>query len=468
MFDLSALPFEYLIVAGVVGLALAVAMMANLKWAMVVVAGMFLVASMGVQGDEFVGVRLWLYPIQANRSPLFLGMGVLLFAGVIGHISATTSRGLPAQGLLILAIGLYAGLLRIVHESPASGLMSIVFVLATTLPLLFVVLGTLEEWDDFYFVLRWLLISNIAWIALVGVQFVLNPSLLTLCRNSRFFGLTGNPQHAAAYLGVAATISLWLYLNDPQRRLRLVWLALLGLNGILLVWTGSRTGVGMFVVGAVLATYGRLGRTALYLPLAVGMLLVMYSIMQAANVDMESVSHLASTVDTRSGAWANMIDSGMRNPILGAGIEDAGDSENSYFYAFAAYGAGMIGLILLLMATSAIVGIKLFFQRWSLHPDHRTIIDLTIGFNAMFFAGAVFEGYLMARVAGPLLLMIVFSAIALRLTAKAREEALAAGDAAYDGFEEYADEAEGYGDYGGYDDGFEEYEDDASAPAASA
>ena len=47
---------------------------------------------------------------------------------------------------------------------------------------------------------------------------------------------------------------------------------------VLLVWTGSRTGAGMFVVGVMVATYGRLGRTVLYFPLVLLALYASYKI----------------------------------------------------------------------------------------------------------------------------------------------------------------------------------------------
>ena len=50
-------------------------------------------------------------------------------------------------------------------------------------------------------------------------------------------------------------------------------------------------------------------------------------------------------------------------------------------------------------------------QSWT----DRTLVDLIIGVQVMYFAGAVFEGYVMARVGAPLMFLLIFSGMGAAL-----------------------------------------------------
>jgi hypothetical protein len=57
-------------------------------------------------------------------------------------------------------------------------------------------------------------------------------------------------------------------------------------------------------------------------------------------------------------------------------------------------------------------------KRWM--PERtRRVADLVLGFYGMYFAGAMFEGYIMSRVSAALVFMLIFSAIGGRLIAMA-------------------------------------------------
>lgn len=464
MEGLADIPLPALMVAGAFAVVLLIGLLSRLQWAYVIVGVMFFLASLGVARKWWGGVQaLWLFPIQNNRSVLYITAGSMLIVCVIGHLHRMRFGSMPSQAFVLLVMALYASLMRFVQESPADGAASIAFSMCTILPLLLVVPALLAEWRDWTTLIRTLAITNAAWLAAVVVQFGINPAQLTIDRSSRFVGLTGNPQHAGVYLAVTATIALWLFLNDHKQRYRLLWLGMLGLNGILLAWTGSRTGMGMFVIGLSGVLYSRVGRSILYLPVVVFALAGAYQLALALGVDL-GLERLASTQNTRADAWGTLIENGLENPLFGVGISDAGDSENSYLYGFAAYGLGMVLLTGLLMLVSARIVWKLFSIRRYVEPYQRSLIDLIIAYIGMYFAGAVFEGYIMARVAANLVLFILFSSMASRLLGQvqtdqvwAEEEGWEESDewqtAEDDGGDEYAEpEAYDEGDeYGGYE-----------------
>lgn len=450
MFNLGAIPLP-LLGAMILGFAvLLITGVARLRWNLLLLGLMFFVGTISVATTPWgAPIQQWLYPFQANRSALFLTMGGMLALVILANMSDVSARRISLQGLLLLAIAVYAGSLRLLHEGPGSGASSILFAVVTIGPLIYLIPGLLNRWGDYFAVLRTLSFANAFWLFAVGLQFLLNASAMSKGRADRFFGLLGNAQHAAVYLGVMGAIALWLLLNDPNRRYRLIWVALTVVNVGLLLWTGSRTGTAMFLMGAVVSAYGRLGRTVLLLPVFIVLGWAGVGIATMLGFDWGTAERLTSLEDTRSAAWMNMIASGMSSPLIGVGIESAGDSENSYLYAFAAYGIGMVTLIIALIIVSVSTCWRLFVLRRVLDPDRRALVDLVLGYNVMYFSGAMLEGYLMSRVSGSLVLMLIFSAFGTHLL----EHGL-----------EFAEEHEGeYDDAHEYEDDYAEFIDEEVA-----
>ncbi len=413
---LGGVPIEILVAGALLAAGLVIGIFARLRVALLAFAAMLFVASTG-QATTTAGIpiRQWLNPIQANRSTLFVGLGTLLGIGLLAHLSVVNRRRWPTQAIVILLIAVYAAMMRIVHDGAAEGVISLTFALLTILPLAMLAMALLEDWEDVYGLLRTIAWTLIAWVGAVVIQLLINPALLTKGRQGRFLGLLGNPQHAAVLLGVGAVILLWLLVNDPRRRLRIVWLAALTFTGVLLLWTGSRTGFGMFALGAAVAAYSRLGRTVLLLPAMAVAGIVGVWVAGRLGIDLGVAERLTSTENTRAAAWRNLADRAAESPWIGVGVEAAGDSENSYLFGMAAYGIGMLLLILTLMFVSLQICIRLRRIRPFLGPDQRPVVDLVIAYNLMYFAGAVLEGYLMARVSSQLVMPLVFAAIATRV-----------------------------------------------------
>jgi hypothetical protein len=58
---------------------------------------------------------------------------------------------------------------------------------------------------------------------------------------------------------------------------------------------------------------------------------------------------------------------------------------------------------------------RLLTRRSRFDPAGRALIDLIIGFNAMYFLAALFEGHMIARISPFVVFMLLFSTIASRL-----------------------------------------------------
>lgn len=354
------------------------------------------------------------YPLQAARSELFLAAGIALGIHSLVHFQALRGWRVSAQASVLTVMGLLAAMLRFVHEGPESGLFSVVYWGATMLPLLVALPILIKDFDDPLRLTRMILVVNAFWVLLVAVQVVSSPSMVMLGRENRFVGLLGNPQHTGSLMAVFLAVTVFTVVNDPRGMFKLAALGLGGINIILLAWTGSRTGLGMCVLAVTGILYARLGRAILWLPVFAILTFIAMEAAKALGITI-GYERLASTENTRAAAWANLLRNGMSSPVIGMGVEGAGDSENGYLYGFAAYGFGMVLLTLGLVAATAYTSFKLWKRRAYLPVRYRSMSDFTIGYFALYFGGSFFEGYMMARVAANLTFFMIFAGIATML-----------------------------------------------------
>jgi hypothetical protein len=227
--------------------------------------------------------------------------------------------------------------------------------------------------------------------------------------------MLGNAQQAAILIAPFCTIALWLILNDTQRRTRILWITLLAINLLFLMWTGSRTGLLMLVLGCTAVLSSRIGRSVALLPLAFLMFLGLWYLSDLLQIG-SSVERLVSSEDTRKGVWARQIAAALQSPLIGVGWnEQVGGSESSYFGGFAAYGLGFFLLLCALVGGSMALCAYLIRNRRWLPAEDRPLVDVFVGFCALYFGGAAFEGYLLARSSTALVMMLMISGIGIYL-----------------------------------------------------
>lgn len=432
------------------GLIVAVFVLASLarpRYALLIVSAMLFVSTLGVAGERGkLLIELWLGPLQRQRSEVYLGMGLGLFLPLLMLITRSRVRTLPLQSLLMVIIGFYAGTMRFIHEGPRSGAESLLFIGVTGVPLLLILPRLLEEWDDWYRMLRAVMWMNLAWVGAVAIQFFVNRSPLLIGGERRFTGLSNNPQLAATLLAALSVIAVWMILNDPLRRFRPLWIGVASLDIVMLVLTGSRTGAGMFMIGIVAVLYSRAGQAIFLVPPAGLIAAVVLDLLRGMRFG-GGFERFTSTENTRAEPWKILWDKGMESPLVGVGVDEALFAENSYLLGFASYGVGMVFLLLILVLVSGAIMMRLGLLRWRAPKAQRALIDLILGFNAMLFLGGIFEGYLVARVAPQVVLLYMFGAMTARLIAKMTRE-----DPAYVEEAVAEDEAEDVLEHAGYGD----------------
>lgn len=446
-----------LVFVGLIGLAWVVLYLAGLgrRWGILVPFALMLLSSAMALPLDYYGRPLqtiWA-GLQARRAEVYMGAGIAGVAVLLVQFGRLAGSRPSVGSILLIAIGLFAALLRFHHGGAPDGVKSTVFALVTLIPLACVPALAGDSPLQVRRVLRSMAIVNAVWITMCALQFVVDSKNLTLGNQFRFIGLTGNPQHAGALLAFWSVTVLWLLLNDRARFLRLIYTALLGANFILLAWTGSRTGMGMATIGLAAVMYTRLGRVILFLPVVSVMAYFGFKAVLAITGLEVGVDRLATLEDTRTGAWLTLIQVGMDNPMLGAGTEEAVRSENSWLYAFASYGIGMLGFVLLFTLAAFCEWMRSLRFRFTLSSEDRRLMDLCLGVIAMYFAGAMLEGYIISRLGPPTCFFMVYANLAAGLTRKA--SLIRRGLLAPEWSDDHAAEGEyeTYGDYGDYGDG---------------
>ena len=351
----------------------------------------------------------WMLWAQVNHANLHLVLGILLTL-LVAVTGGAAVRTLSAQSVLLFLMAFYAGTLQFIHEDAKAALQAIGFAIATIPCFGAAISMSSRNHDNCVNLLRMMMWVSIAWTFCCSVQFVINPKYL-VSYQGRFFGVLGNAQHAAALTAPMAIIAIWLLLHDPSRRSKILWVALIAINLLFLGWSGSRTGGLMFMVGLMAVLYSRIGKAILLLPIAAVLFWILASLATELQIG-ANLERFVSTANTRDWVWTGMLQAAFENPLIGIGWRGGElGTENSYLGALSAYGIIYFLLTMTLLTVSVWQCINFNLRKRWLRPEQRAIVDIFTAFNAMFFAGALFEGYILARSFIPQLMLLTFAGI---------------------------------------------------------
>jgi hypothetical protein len=434
----------FLAVAFLAGMAVLVMMLRNPSAAIMALGlGMFFSALAAQDSSGRYVNATWLRPLQLARAELYLAAGLLMLLGVLVHVGRMQFRHINFQGMVLLSINFFAGMLEMHHRTPLEGLQRIFFSLATIGPVM-VMMPSLFALDagNIMRSIRAAGLVGVVWTGCTLVQVVIDRNQLVLQDSSRFTGLLGNPQGTAVFLGPMCGILAYLMMNETHRRLRLVWIGTLGIMMLFIVWSGSRTGSLMFLFALMGALYSRAGRAIFLLPVFAGAALGLVQLLEALGVDLGyGFKRLTSGTDTRTEIWLVLLEDAINTPLLGFGDGRKGGVENAYLLGWVIYGPLMLLLLVFYLFYSIFFCFRLLTIRSRLTKSERALADFIIAFNAMYFAGAFFEWFIMSRVDSTHLLIVVFGAAGEYLIRTARERALGVwGETDQVAYDEFSDD----------------------------
>lgn len=430
-----------IVAAAAASLFVAVWAMVQPRRAMWILGGMLFLGCIAViRNNAGRPQSTWIMPLQSGRSELFLIAGLGLGLLAIVQLPRMSLRNVAGPAWLVLFAAVYAGMMRYVHSGMQSSAQAILFAVATIGPLAVVTPSLVVDFEGRRRLIRTIHVVNAVWIAVLLVQLAIDRGVLTQGRSARLYGLTGNPQHSGVLLAIFGVVAVSSALRSVGAR-SLPWIiALISVDALLIIWTGSRTAAAMFIIGSMVLLRERWGRGVLVMPV-VG--LFVYVLLSLVGSDVtDKTERMLSLSNTRSHGWRTLVESAMRNPLFGVGEQETERSENSYLYAWSAYGIFMAGILVLVGVAAAVQAFRLWAIRRWLDRDDRVLANLVMGFYAMYFAGSIFEGFMLARVGAPLVFMLLISSIGLALVHSARENASWASHTD----PEYSDGADMYGE----------------------
>lgn len=385
-------------VLGFCGLVAVAALVLKIRLMHWLIAGMLMAAALtpAAKADLTGWVETWLFPLQYRRAEMHLVFGVLLTGWLIFK-GQTSLRNISFQSVFILIVVLYQVPIHLAHSNLDGAILTLGFVLAIV-PCMVIAGGRIaESSDDCVQVIRTMMWVSVLWTFACAVQFVINPQQL-LNHFGRFWGMLGNANQVGQLCAPFAVFALWLLLNDTDRRAKILWIALIAINLLFVVWSGSRGGGATLVVGAAAVLYTRMGKAVLLLPGAMLMLWGLYELSEALHIS-ENLERLTFQVgeDTRTEVWKTQFMAAIESPLIGHGVDSGGFSENSYLSGFATYGIGMFVLLVVFLLASMYFCARLVLGRKLLSRSDQALLDVFVAYNAMYFFAGMFEGSMLGR-----------------------------------------------------------------------
>lgn len=401
----------------VVGLTLALVRLPLVTWLVVAILMMAALTAPTTQ-DRTAYLPTWILPIQVHKAEIQLALCIIL--GVYLLLTGRLNfANLPVQSFLLFMLGLFMGTMQFIHDTALTATQSLVFAAVTIPTTALGAVVALEKRDGPLRLVRGMLTVASFWAGACCVQFVINPEYL-VNNNGRFWGMLSNPQLAGMFIAPVLTMSMWAALNDPNKRLRILWFGLMGIYVLFAGWTGSRMCAVITILGWMFVLGRRIGGFVMLAPFIVGLVMVLGVLADELQIG-ASIDRLTSTENTRDAAWARQIEDIMVNPFIGVGWNDVGATENSYLGIFAGYGFIGFMFAVSLLFYSMWLCLRLVIKRKLLPPLERSIADLTIAVNAVYFAGANFEGYMLARSSSMLTFILIYAALGTYLLQRAGE-----------------------------------------------
>jgi hypothetical protein len=354
--------------------------------------------------------------LRGLARPLAVSMlGLLVLSAAGARRVAWRQRAVTMGGALFLGYHLDIALLQILKGDPLRGALAVVVYVLLGLALYWGPRRWLKSQDQAKALLR--AVGGAAALFSLGTlaQLLVDPSaVLNSAGDQRLAGTTGNAQHAAMLCAASLIPCLFLAADRDEPMIeRFAWMALSVLLCVLLLWTGSRTGMATAVIGLLFLFRKRRGTALGFLAILGTCVFVALALNPSSR---QASGHLTSVQNTRADAWGTLWALFLTAPLFGIPVTQASMTENSYLLTAARF--GLAGLLPLLLAWVFHLGF--LYRRWDgLRPELRPWLDLIrAGFVSMA-VGALFEGYLAAALSFSMAIFYVYFSLAAWLADEA-------------------------------------------------
>lgn len=350
---------------------------------------MFL-TTLPVTGETDDALRL-VFPLQELRMHVRgLTMGLLValfFAGLGGHREWRRRLVTPAAWAFIAFEVLYA--LRIWFGGQAErGFTSLLLWVLIFLTFNLGPSRWLTDFEDARRLVRSFIIAGTLYVAANTYQLLMSRAAM----GNRFFGISANPQLTALNLSLFAVPCLALLVDKRTRPTAKICLsALIGALFALLVWTGSRTGAAMAVVGVLFMLRLSVRRAVIFAVVGGLGFSVFWSALDLGGAQAE---RMLSLQNTRGGIATQLLSEFASNPAVGTLGTTVSVRENSYLSVLAI--SGLFGGVPFFLALGLIVWSLVRLQRARKRlGEHAIYADMLTAAFASMLVGALGEGFLL-------------------------------------------------------------------------
>ncbi|MDA1007690.1 MAG: hypothetical protein O2800_01610 [Planctomycetota bacterium] len=387
---------QYAVFGALLGLMIGTALMFRPRMAMLGLAMLIFLSSIGVARDyrQMVWVQ-WLTPLQEQRAIVIVGLASTLIPFVLFFLPKRGVAGGIGLAFGMLAMSVCFGSFRIVHAGFQDAILSVGLASLLFGATITIFNRSTDTWEDLVLTPRMIVFPAILFLAASVVQIAVNPSHVVIGNANRFIGVGTNPQFVAVLLSFQITACVWLILNDTKT-LRGLWIVLVVLMGAAIVGTGSRTGLMMTISGISILMMRRFGRVILAIPIVLLAGYLALTVAESLGLGF-SLERFTSSENTRSVAWEILINQFTANPAFGVGVGGTEMSENSFLYAAASFGVTGPFLLIVFSLFCILHCVRLWRSTLPFQSLH-SISDLCVAIIVMYLLGSIFEGYMIARI----------------------------------------------------------------------
>lgn len=237
----------------------------------------------------------------------------------------------------------------------------------------------------------------------------------------RFCGISQNPQFTGEVTAILIICANFIIISGYSR----AWQKTVALSGAcfmlpFMLWTGSRTAMGMCAVGLLILYRISIRRWAVFAVVgAVTYELYTHFFRHGA----QAVAHLISSENDRGAAWSHGLAIFSQHPILGSAAAQS-LVESSFIVILSTLGS--VGLVMLVVVayTTAREVITVFRHRSVLDPELKKAAEFACAILIASAAGMTFDAYLVAAATTQAiiswfslaLLSVAYEAVQVRLT----------------------------------------------------
>lgn len=237
----------------------------------------------------------------------------------------------------------------------------------------------------------------------------------------RFCGISQNPQFTGEVTAILIICANFIIISGYSR----AWQKTVALSGAcfmlpFMLWTGSRTAMGMCAVGLLILYRISIRRWAVFAVVgAVTYELYTHFFRHGA----QAVAHLISSENDRGAAWSHGLAIFSQHPILGSAAAQS-LVESSFIVILSTLGS--VGLVMLVVVayTTAREVITVFRHRSVLDPELKKAAEFACAILIASAAGMTFDAYLVAAATTQAiiswfslaLLSVAYEAVQARLT----------------------------------------------------